>query len=155
MLAERDGLRQELIRTRAALDYEKNAKAELMAQVQAVEKDLVTMAQESEKLRAELEKRKPPRVGFVSSLASKSSKSVVVNLYHTYNFRFQRPWSLRTTYDNSWDGLARHLRQRLFLQREPLRCWTMGPPWLSAPMIWAFDPCQSSSPSVLVTKFLS
>ncbi|KAM3408683.1 hypothetical protein ACQJBY_001638 [Aegilops geniculata] len=60
MLAERDGLRQELIRTRAALDYEKNAKAELMAQVQAVEKDLVTMAQESEKLRAELEKRKPP-----------------------------------------------------------------------------------------------
>uniref|UniRef100_A0A452YYL8 Protein FLX-like 3 n=1 Tax=Aegilops tauschii subsp. strangulata TaxID=200361 RepID=A0A452YYL8_AEGTS len=60
MVAERDGLRQELIRTRAALDYEKNAKAELMAQVQAVEKDLVTMAQESEKLRAEIEKRRPP-----------------------------------------------------------------------------------------------
>ncbi|VAH06735.1 unnamed protein product [Triticum turgidum subsp. durum] len=31
-----------------------------MAQVQAVEKDLVTMAQESEKLRAEIEKRRPP-----------------------------------------------------------------------------------------------
>ncbi|KAE8785360.1 protein FLX-like 3 [Hordeum vulgare] len=60
MVAERDGLRQELIRTRSALDYEKTAKAELMALVQAVEKDLVTMAQESEKLRAEIEKRRPP-----------------------------------------------------------------------------------------------
>ncbi|XP_048566492.1 protein FLX-like 3 [Triticum urartu] len=64
MIAERDDLRQELIRARAALDYEKNAKPELMAQVQAVEKDLVSMAQESEKLRAEIEKRRapPPRV---------------------------------------------------------------------------------------------
>ncbi|KAF7026456.1 hypothetical protein CFC21_038566 [Triticum aestivum] len=63
MIAERDGLRQELIRARAALDYEKNAKPERMAQVQAVEKDLVSMAQESEKLRAEIEKRRAlPRV---------------------------------------------------------------------------------------------
>jgi hypothetical protein len=31
-----------------------------MARVQAVENDLVTMAQESEKLRAELEKRRAP-----------------------------------------------------------------------------------------------
>lgn len=60
MIAERDSLRQELIRARAVLDYEKNAKPELMAQVQAVEKDLVTMAQESEKLRAEIEKRRAP-----------------------------------------------------------------------------------------------
>ncbi|KAI4963851.1 hypothetical protein ZWY2020_010356 [Hordeum vulgare] len=64
MIAERDDLRQELIRARAAIDYEKNAKPELMAQVQTVEKDLVSMAQESEKLRAEIEKRRapPPRV---------------------------------------------------------------------------------------------
>ncbi|KAI5001492.1 hypothetical protein ZWY2020_026142 [Hordeum vulgare] len=55
---------KELIRARAAIDYEKNAKPELMAQVQTVEKDLVSMAQESEKLRAEIEKRRapPPRV---------------------------------------------------------------------------------------------
>ncbi|CAM0958160.1 unnamed protein product [Alopecurus aequalis] len=58
MIAERDSLRQELNRARTALNYEKNAKPELMAQVQAVEKDLVTMAQESEKLRAEIEKRR-------------------------------------------------------------------------------------------------
>lgn len=58
MIAERDGLRQELVHARAALEYEKKAKPELMAQVQAVEKDLVTMAQESEKLRAEIEKRR-------------------------------------------------------------------------------------------------
>ncbi|KAM0882220.1 hypothetical protein ACQ4PT_032438 [Festuca glaucescens] len=60
MIAERDSLRQELIRARTALDYEKNAKPDLMARVQAVENDLVTMAQESEKLRAELEKRRAP-----------------------------------------------------------------------------------------------
>lgn len=60
MIAERDDLRQELIRTREALEYEKKAKPELTAQVQAMEKDLVAMAQEAEKLRAEIEKRRAP-----------------------------------------------------------------------------------------------
>uniref|UniRef100_A0A0D9X826 Protein FLX-like 3 n=1 Tax=Leersia perrieri TaxID=77586 RepID=A0A0D9X826_9ORYZ len=60
MTDERDGLRQELIRIRGILEYEKNAKPELTAQVRAMEKDLVAMAQESEKLRAEIEKRKAP-----------------------------------------------------------------------------------------------
>ncbi|KAL6596239.1 hypothetical protein ACP70R_047603 [Stipagrostis hirtigluma subsp. patula] len=60
MIAERDDLRQELIQTRSALEYEKKAKPELKAQVQAMEKDLVAMAQEAEKLRAEIAKRRAP-----------------------------------------------------------------------------------------------
>ncbi|KAL6862452.1 hypothetical protein ACP4OV_016793 [Aristida adscensionis] len=60
MIAERDDLRQELIQTRAGLEYEKKAKPELTAQVQAMEKDLVAMAQEAETLRAEIAKRRAP-----------------------------------------------------------------------------------------------
>lgn len=39
---------------RAAVDYEKNAKIELMEQRQAMEKNLLTMAREIEKLRSDL-----------------------------------------------------------------------------------------------------
>ncbi|KAL3528633.1 hypothetical protein ACH5RR_007955 [Cinchona calisaya] len=52
--AELDGLHQELLRARAAIDHEKKAKIELLEQRQAMEKNLVTMAREVEKLRAEL-----------------------------------------------------------------------------------------------------
>jgi hypothetical protein len=51
-----------------------------MAQVQAVEKDLVTMAQESEKLRAEIEKRRAPSMSQFPWLA----KSVAVYPYNMY-----------------------------------------------------------------------
>ncbi|BAF23767.1 protein FLX-like 3 [Oryza sativa Japonica Group] len=60
MIAERDALRQELVRMRGTLEYEKKARPDLTAQVQAMEKDLVSMAQESEKLRAEIKKRNAP-----------------------------------------------------------------------------------------------
>ncbi|GJN03579.1 hypothetical protein PR202_ga21038 [Eleusine coracana subsp. coracana] len=60
MIADRDALQQELIQTRAALEYEKKAKPDLTAQVQAMEKDLVAMAQEAEKLRADIAKRRVP-----------------------------------------------------------------------------------------------
>jgi hypothetical protein len=43
---------------RAGLEYEKEAKADLTAQAQAMEKDLVAMAQEAEKLRADIAKRR-------------------------------------------------------------------------------------------------
>ncbi|CAN4086926.1 unnamed protein product [Withania somnifera] len=52
--ADIDGLHQELLRARSAIDYEKKAKVELMDQRQAMETNLVTMAREVEKLRAEL-----------------------------------------------------------------------------------------------------
>ncbi|KAK4413801.1 protein FLX-like 3 [Sesamum alatum] len=52
--AEIDGLHQELLRARTAIDYEKNASVELLEQRQAMEKNLVTMAREIEKLRSEL-----------------------------------------------------------------------------------------------------
>jgi uncharacterized protein YqfA (UPF0365 family) len=42
---------------RAGLEYEE-AKADLTAQAQAMEKDLVAMAQEAEKLRADIAKRR-------------------------------------------------------------------------------------------------
>jgi hypothetical protein len=45
---------------RANLEFEKKAKPELTAQVQAMEKDLVAMAQEAEKLRADIAKRNTP-----------------------------------------------------------------------------------------------
>ncbi|XP_010318506.2 protein FLX-like 3 isoform X2 [Solanum lycopersicum] len=51
---EIDGLHQELLRARSAIEYEKKAKIELMDQRQAMETNLVTMAREVEKLRAEL-----------------------------------------------------------------------------------------------------
>lgn len=52
--AEVDGLRQELMHARTAIDYEKKANIELMEQRQAMEKTMVSMAREVEKLRAEL-----------------------------------------------------------------------------------------------------
>lgn len=51
--AEVDGLQQELMRARTAIDYEKKANIELMEQRQAMEKNLISMAREVEKLRAE------------------------------------------------------------------------------------------------------
>ncbi|XP_042494917.1 protein FLX-like 3 [Macadamia integrifolia] len=53
MKADIDRLRQELVRTRTAFEYEKKANAEQMEQKQAMEKNLVSMAREIEKLRAE------------------------------------------------------------------------------------------------------
>ncbi|KAK3018676.1 hypothetical protein RJ639_003107 [Escallonia herrerae] len=61
--AEADGLQQELMRARAnapnisfraAIDYEKKGNIELMEQRQSMQKNLVSMAREVEKLRAEL-----------------------------------------------------------------------------------------------------
>ncbi|KAL8056092.1 hypothetical protein ABFX02_04G097400 [Erythranthe guttata] len=57
--AEIDGLHQELLRARNAIDYEKRAKIELMEQRQAMEKNMVTMAREVEKLRSELANSRP------------------------------------------------------------------------------------------------
>ncbi|KAF8400989.1 hypothetical protein HHK36_014292 [Tetracentron sinense] len=51
--AEMDGLHQELIRARTAFEYEKKGNIELMEQRQAMEKNLVSMAREVEKLRAD------------------------------------------------------------------------------------------------------
>ncbi|XP_024979700.1 protein FLX-like 3 isoform X2 [Cynara cardunculus var. scolymus] len=52
--AEHEGLHQELMHARAAIDYERKGGMELMEQRQAMEKNLVSMAREVEKLRAEL-----------------------------------------------------------------------------------------------------
>ncbi|XP_043704617.1 protein FLX-like 3 [Telopea speciosissima] len=51
---EIDALRQELMHARTAIEYEKKANFELMEQRQAMEKNLVSMAREVEKLRADL-----------------------------------------------------------------------------------------------------
>ncbi|KAL9247295.1 hypothetical protein vseg_020740 [Gypsophila vaccaria] len=52
--AEIDGLQQELMHTRAGVEYEKKAKIGLMEQRQAMENNLISMAREVEKLKAEL-----------------------------------------------------------------------------------------------------
>ncbi|XP_010247707.1 PREDICTED: protein FLX-like 3 isoform X2 [Nelumbo nucifera] len=52
--AELDGLHQEVMRARTAFEYEKKANAEMVEQRQAMEKNLVSMAREVEKLRADL-----------------------------------------------------------------------------------------------------
>ncbi|KAE9600435.1 hypothetical protein Lalb_Chr14g0372831 [Lupinus albus] len=49
-----DGLHQDLMRARTLVDYEKKANIEFMEQRQSMEKNLVSMAREVEKLRAEL-----------------------------------------------------------------------------------------------------
>ncbi|XP_068657565.1 protein FLX-like 1 [Aristolochia californica] len=51
---ESDAMKQELHRARAAIEYEKKAHAENYEQGQAMEKDLISMAWEVEKLRAEI-----------------------------------------------------------------------------------------------------
>ncbi|ESQ29963.1 hypothetical protein EUTSA_v10011750mg [Eutrema salsugineum] len=51
---EASQLREELMHARGALDYEKKEKFELMEQRQTMEKNMVSMAREVEKLRAEL-----------------------------------------------------------------------------------------------------
>ncbi|XWS20158.1 hypothetical protein CRYUN_Cryun31cG0076700 [Craigia yunnanensis] len=52
--ADIDGLHRELMHARTAIDYEKKANIEIMEQRQAMEKNMVYMAHEIEKLRAEL-----------------------------------------------------------------------------------------------------
>ncbi|CAN6469733.1 unnamed protein product [Victoria cruziana] len=52
--AEIETMQQELQRGRAAVEYEKNVHAENMEQSQAMEKNMISMAREVEKLRAEL-----------------------------------------------------------------------------------------------------
>ncbi|XP_028756270.1 protein FLX-like 3 [Neltuma alba] len=52
--ADIDGIHQELMRARSMVDYEKKGNIEMMEQRQAMEKNLVSMAREVEKLRAEL-----------------------------------------------------------------------------------------------------
>ncbi|XP_021754510.1 protein FLX-like 3 [Chenopodium quinoa] len=52
--AEIDGMQQELMRARTAIDYEKKAKIALHEQKQAMENNMISMAREVEKLRAEL-----------------------------------------------------------------------------------------------------
>lgn len=53
MRADMDGLHKELIEARRAYEYEKKANEEQIEQKQAMEKNLVSMAREIEKLRAE------------------------------------------------------------------------------------------------------
>lgn len=50
---EIEGLQQELTRARTAFEYEKKGNLELMEQRQAMEKNLISMAREVEKLRAD------------------------------------------------------------------------------------------------------
>ncbi|KAE9588096.1 hypothetical protein Lal_00002886 [Lupinus albus] len=52
--SQTDGLHQDLMRARSMVDYEKKANIEFMEQRQSMEKNLVSMAREVEKLRAEL-----------------------------------------------------------------------------------------------------
>ncbi|XP_019702180.1 protein FLX-like 3 isoform X1 [Elaeis guineensis] len=52
--SEIDGLSQELMRARSAFEYEKKGNLDLMEQRQIMEKNLVSMAREIEKLRADL-----------------------------------------------------------------------------------------------------
>lgn len=51
MRAEIDNIKQELSRARAAYEYEKKGNAELLEQRQAMEKNMISMAREIEKLR--------------------------------------------------------------------------------------------------------
>ncbi|XP_077234582.1 protein FLX-like 3 [Tasmannia lanceolata] len=63
MRAEIDGLRQELVRARIAIEYEQKANAEQVEQRQAMENNLISMAREVEKLRAELMSKEKRALG--------------------------------------------------------------------------------------------
>uniref|UniRef100_A0A5B6ZSU0 Protein FLX-like 3 n=1 Tax=Davidia involucrata TaxID=16924 RepID=A0A5B6ZSU0_DAVIN len=76
--ADIDGLHQELLRARTAIDYEKKANIELMEQKQAMEKNLVSMAREVEKLRAELANADARPWGADGELVSSSQPSKIL-----------------------------------------------------------------------------
>lgn len=106
--AEIDGLREELIRARTAYEYEKKANAELMEQRQVMEKNLVSMARELEKLRTELEKRaRGPGAGaygIMNGSPDMSYPGVFGDRYGTEKGRYGTgPWA---SYEHH--GLPRH-----------------------------------------------
>lgn len=91
LTAELDGMHQELFRARAAIDYEKKAKIELMEQRQAMEKNLISMAREVEKLRA--------------GLSSSDGRAWAIG--GAYGVKFNSPdGTFRTTYG---DGYGVHM----------------------------------------------
>ncbi|KAF9593198.1 hypothetical protein IFM89_020494 [Coptis chinensis] len=75
MRANVDGLHPELIRAREAFEYEKKANLEQMEQKQVMEKNLITLARELEKLRAELSSDQRARaIGGIYALSKGSSE---------------------------------------------------------------------------------
>ncbi|GER53509.1 protein kinase PKN/PRK1 [Striga asiatica] len=87
--SEIDGLHQELLRARSAIDYEKKANVELLEQRQAMEKNLVSMAREVEKLRSELA----------------VSGARTLNAGGPYGLKFSNP---DATYPAPYDGYGIH-----------------------------------------------
>ncbi|KAL2534087.1 Protein FLX-like 3 [Abeliophyllum distichum] len=73
--ADIDGMGRELLHARSAIDYEKYAHIELMEQRQAIEKNLLSMAREVEKLRSELTNSDGRAWGAGGSYEMKSSSS--------------------------------------------------------------------------------
>lgn len=57
--SELDDLKQEFMHVRMALDFEKKASFELIEQTQGMEKNMISMSQEAEKLRADLANSDP------------------------------------------------------------------------------------------------
>eukprot|EP00262_Sarcandra_glabra_P018038 TRINITY_DN637_c0_g1_i2.p1 TRINITY_DN637_c0_g1~~TRINITY_DN637_c0_g1_i2.p1 ORF type:complete len:298 (-),score=71.57 TRINITY_DN637_c0_g1_i2:169-960(-) len=88
MKADVDGLRQELVRARTAFEYEKKANTEQIEQRQVMEKNLVSMAREIEKLRAEhmtMEKRpRGPDIGGYSLFKGSSELGYTSSLGESY-----------------------------------------------------------------------
>ncbi|EEF34981.1 protein FLX-like 3 [Ricinus communis] len=85
---EIDGLHQELMHARTAIDYEKKANIELVEQRQAMEKTMVSMAREVEKLRAEL--------------ASADSRPWVAG--GPYGMKFNNPDGFHAPYGDGYGG---------------------------------------------------
>ncbi|KAL3632915.1 hypothetical protein CASFOL_025899 [Castilleja foliolosa] len=87
--SEIDGLHEELLRARRAIEYEKDANIELMEQRQAMEKNMVSMAREIEKLRSE----------------AASSGARTLSAGGQYGLKFSNPDS---SYPSPYDGYGIH-----------------------------------------------
>ncbi|KAH7446475.1 hypothetical protein KP509_01G058300 [Ceratopteris richardii] len=83
---EIDGFRQEIQRARTAFEFEKKANAELLDQRTAMEKNLVSMAREVEKLRAELTnaEKKSRAVGYGGTYGPESGYGSVPSYAEGY-----------------------------------------------------------------------
>ncbi|URE27162.1 hypothetical protein MUK42_16778 [Musa troglodytarum] len=122
MKAEIDELRQELIHLRMSIEYEKKGNFELMEQRQSMEKNLVSMAREIEKLRADLANAdgRPRGVGGGYPSSYGSPEGLFPSSYG-YEYGFQPPVAdkapLYGAGSGSWGAVDK--------ARAPRRCYTL------------------------------
>ncbi|GMH22057.1 hypothetical protein Nepgr_023900 [Nepenthes gracilis] len=119
-----DALHQELLHARTTIDYEKKANIELMEQRQAMEKNLVSMAREVEKLRAENASTDRPWGGSYGLKFSSPDGGFPSSYGDPYGTRLGAAdkASLYGSGSSGWGGIEKSRAGRLFNSVLKLKC---------------------------------